>query len=216
MKGLTQGNNAMHFSILGDCQSMPDIFMGRYASNLDIQAGLPESLRETVSVFSSSLTRMSPTVKPGTTAGAILWKDWIDRSGFTDCTPDETPLDCELRTWNPSIVLINLGTHSEIRDQQYLDLILDKLIGKGVLPILATKADNREGDNSVNLMIAETAEKYDIPFWNFWSAVQDLSNGGLKAESEVAEIYLTDEALEVHRYSALQVIDAVWRQANTP
>lgn len=215
-RGLALGNDPTHFSVLGDCQSEPGIFMGRFESDPAAIANLPQNLQETVNYFKGSFSRSSPTVKPGTTAGAILWADWIDQTIITYCNKGETPLECELRVWKPSIVLINLGTHWEDRNGQYITEILDMLISKGVLPILATKADNREGDNSINLQIAETAEKYDIPIWNFWKAVQELPNGGLKNESDVVDLYLTDEGLQVHRYSALEAIDSVWWQVKSP
>jgi hypothetical protein len=214
--GLTLGNDPHHFSVLGDCQSEYFRFMGRYETDPDLQFTLPQHLLETVKYFNGSFARLSPTVRPGTTAGAVLWVDWVDRVNIPYCKDDETPLDCELRVWKPSIIFINLGTHWEARNYQYLTRILDTLIEKGVLPILATKADDREGDERINLQIAETAVKYDIPLWNFWQTVQDLPNGGLKPETDVAELYLTDEGLEVHRYSALQALDTVWRQVITP
>lgn len=215
-RGLLMGNDPQHFSILGDCQSMPDIFMGRFETDEALLTNLPHPLWETIKYFEGSFSRMSPTIKPGTTAGAILWSGWIDRTAIPYCDVNEKPLDCELRVWKPSIVLINLGTHWETRNYKYLTQIIDTLIARGILPILATKADNREGDNSINLQIAETAEAYDIPIWNFWSTVQELPNGGLKSETEVADLYLTDEGLEVHRNSALRAIDSVWRQLITP
>lgn len=215
-RGLLMGNDPQHFSILGDCQSMPDIFMGRFETDEELLASLPYDLWETVKHFEGSFSRISPTIKPGTTAGAILWAEWIDRDTITYCEENETPLDCELRVWKPSIVLINLGTHWETRNYKYLTQIIDTLISRGILPILATKADNREGDSSINLQIAETSEMYDIPIWNFWSTVQGLANGGLKSASDVADLYLTDEGLKIHRHSALRAIDSVWRQLTSP
>jgi len=55
-----------------------------------------------------------------------------------------------------------------------------------------------------------------VPLWNFWQTVQDLPNGGLKQETDVKDLYLTDEGLAIHRYTALQALDAVWRQLNQP
>ena len=47
------------------------------------------------------------------------------------------------------------------------------------VPIIATKADNLEGDNSINATVAQIAYDYGIPLWNFWAAVQPLPNHGL-------------------------------------
>ncbi len=211
--GLALGNDPTHFSVFGDCQSVPTEFMGRYDTDTSIVAGLPVELQETVSQFAGSFNHMGPTIKPGTTAGAILWAGWIDPAEIDFCLENETPLDCELRVWKPSIVIINLGTHWEQRNWEYLTRMLDTLIERGVLPILATKADNREGNEQNNLEIAQAAVLYDLPLWNYWGAVQDLPNGGLIEDIEGWEnVYLTEEGLELHRYTALQALDAVWRQ----
>lgn len=211
--GLELGSDPTHFSVFGDCQSMPDLFMGRYDTDAALTADLLAALQETIAQFAGSFNRNGPTIKPGTTAGAILWAGWIDPQEIDYCLEGETPLDCELRIWNPSIVIINLGTHWEQRNWEYLTRMLDALIARGVLPILATKADNREGNEQNNLEIAQAAVLYDIPLWNFWSMVQSLPNSGLIPDVEGWEnVYLTDEGLEIHRYTALQALDAVWRQ----
>jgi len=79
---------------------------------------------------------------------------------------------------------------------------------------LATKADNREGDHGINIETATLAAEYGLPLWNFYPVAAELENRGLytkKGEEYLGDIYLTDEALELHRYSALQALDAVWR-----
>ena len=49
----------------------------------------------------------------------------------------------------------------------------------GVVPILATKADNREKDERINRDMAMLAAEYDLPLWNFWAALSDLPDRGL-------------------------------------
>ena len=44
------------------------------------------------------------------------------------------------------------------------------------------KADNVEGDFSINQDIADLAAEYDIPVWNFWAPVQGLKNHGLQED----------------------------------
>lgn len=215
-KGLALGNDPTHFSILGDCQSMPQLFMGRFVTDEDIFDALEPDLQRLVEIFSDSMLRKGPANYPGTTAGAVLWSGWMERTQITYCMENETPLDCELRVWNPSIIFINLGTHWEARNIDYMHKILDALVERGVVPILATKADNREGDERLNQETALLAYEYDIPLWNFWGAVQDLPNGGLREEQEVADIYLTDEGLEIHRVSGLQALQTVYSQLTQP
>ena len=92
--------------------------------------------------------------------------------------------------------------------------ILDQLIAAGVVPILATKADDRELDEHVNTQYAQLAVEYNIPFWNFWAAVKDLPNRGLYTRPEAiyqGDLYFTETAVVIHRMSALQALDTVWR-----
>jgi len=210
-QGLALGNDPHAFSVLGDCQSLPDIFMGIYGTDASLAAGLPLGLQAVVANFTGSFNRDSPTVKSGATAGAILWDAWHENK-YT-CQTGETPLDCELRLHKPSIVIINLGTHYETRNILYLRKILDRLTAQGVVPILATKADNRELDERLNLEMALLADEYQVPLWNFWAAVTDLPDHGLfvkKGYEIQGEIYLSEEGLARHRYTALQALAVVW------
>jgi hypothetical protein len=63
-------------------------------------------------------------------------------------------------------------------------LIIERLIEHGVIPILSTKADNREGNHRINQLITTLAYEYDLPLWNYWKAVQSLPNHGLQADLE--------------------------------
>lgn len=212
--GQTLGNDPYGFSILGDCQSTPDTFLGLYVVDEAEYYTLPEELKETVTYFEESFLRESPTIKPGTTSGALLWTEWHENK-YT-CVKSETPLDCELRINNPSFALITIGTHWEARNDMYMRKILDQLLARGIVPILSTKADNREGDNRLNLETAQLAAEYDLPLWNFWPVTEDLPNRGLytkEIDSHLGDIYLTEEALKRHRYTALLALDAVWRAA---
>ncbi len=83
-----------------------------------------------------------------------------------------------------------VGTHSEGgRNMLYLRKVLDTLLANGVVPILSTKADNREGDHQVNLEMAELAAEYNIPLWNFWPVPGDLP-GPRAVHKEPVDRYL--------------------------
>ena len=209
--GLQLGTNPHLFAVFGDCQSMPNVFMAVYDEDADLVAQLPANLQETIHYFSGSFSQNNPTIWPGTDFAAILWDGWVQPI-FNYCKQNETPLDCVLRVRNPSIVLINLGTHYEERNYEYLTDMLQQLIDQGVLPVLALKADDREGNDSLNGEIAQAAIQFDIPVWNFYRAASALVNHGLKHSPDDHDIYLTNEGLELLRYSALQALDSVWRQ----
>jgi hypothetical protein len=210
--GQSLGNDPHSFSVFGDCQSEPNVFMGVYETVLAEKTALPPDLQQTVNWFRGSFNRTSPTVRGGTSTGALLWPQWHENK-FT-CTIYESPLQCELRIHKPSFVIIQVGTHYENRNEGYMRTILDQLIKAGVVPILATKADDRELDDHVNSQYAQLAVEYNIPFWNFWAAVDGLPNRGLYTRSDATyqgDLYLTDQAAGFHRLSALQTLDVVWR-----
>lgn len=210
--GIDLGVNRHVFSIVGDCQSMPPVFGGRYDHPGQYQ--LPqelEYLRETIEYFAGSYDRPSVTVQNGFSVTAALSPLWADPE---ICLPSETPLDCELRSHRPSFVFISLGTNwipgAASRHNDFLEQIIDQVITSGAVPILVTKGDNLEGDHSINLGIAEIAARRDLPLWNFWRAIQGLPDHGLDVEREGN--YLSVAAWDVRSISGLQVLDTLWRQ----
>ncbi len=215
--GQSLGNDPHAFSVFGDCQSEPDVFLGSYDTDPSRAAKLPSDLQETLAWFAGSFNRQSPTVKGGTTTGALLWYAW-HQNKYT-CTIYESPLQCELRLHKPAYVILRVGTHYESRNEVYMRKVLDQLIAAGVLPILSTKADDRELDEHVNTGYAQLAVEYNLPFWNLWAAVANLPNGGLFARPDrldQGDIYLTDEAIAIQRLSALQMLDSLRRAVIGP
>jgi len=212
--GLLLGNDPHVFSIFGDCQSRPDEFFGVFDTDPLILESLSPELRETVINFEGSFDRESSTSQDGTTPGSLLWDQW--HRGEYGCTFGETPVQCELRTHRPSFVIIQIGTHFESRNTEYLRDIINQLIDAGIVPILATKADNRELDNRINRDMALLAAEFNLPLWNFWAALSDLPDRGLyimKGREEQGAIYLNEEAALRHRMTGLAALNIVWRAA---
>jgi hypothetical protein len=210
--GLSRGNDPHAFSIFGDCQTRPAAFLGIFETDPAALERLTPELRETVEYFKGSFNREAPTTQDGTTPGALLWTQW--HRGEFGCTFAETPVECELRIHRPSFVIIQVGTHFESRNTEYLRTIINQLLDAGVVPILATKADNREKDERINRDMALLASEFDLPLWNFWAAVSDLPDRGLYTRPDrplQGDIYLTDEAAQRHRLTALEALNAVWR-----
>ncbi len=212
--GQTLGNDPHAFSIFGDCQERPGEFFGVFETDPSMVESLSPELQETVANFQGSFNRESPTAQDGTTPGALLWPQW--HRGEYGCSFSETPVQCELRIHKPSFVIIQIGTHFESRNTEYLRTVILQLMDAGVVPILATKADNREKDERINRDMWNLASEYDLPLWNFWAAVSDLPNRGLYTRSDrplQGDIYLTDEASQIHRMTGLAALNAVWRVA---
>jgi len=213
-RGLALGNDPHAFSIFGDCQARPAEFFGVFETDAILFESLAPELQETVDNFTGSFNRESSTAQDATTPGALLWTQW--HRGEYGCSFAETPVECELRTHHPSFVIIQVGTHFESRNTEYLRRIITQLMDAGVVPILATKADNREKDERINRDMALLASEYDLPLWNFWAAVSELPNRGLYTRDDrplQGDIYLTDEAAILHRMTGLEALNAVWRVA---
>ena len=63
--------------------------------------------------------------------------------------------------------------------ERYMRQIIEYTMAQGAVPILATKADNIEKDQSINLTTAKLAYEYDLPLWNWWAAAQPLGDHGI-------------------------------------
>jgi hypothetical protein len=210
-KGIQMGVTPNTYSVVGDCQSTPDVFLGIYATNRYYLGKADQYLQETIDTFHDSFQHNSAAVRDGLSAPSALDPLWADTKR---CTTSESPLACELRLYKPMIVFVNLGTNwkagaSADAYETYLRKIVDMIIASGALPVLTNKSDNVEGDHSLNLATAKVAYDYDIPLMNFWLAADSLPNHGLDTARD--NIYLTPEGWDVRNYTALQTLDSIWR-----
>ena len=94
--------------------------------------------------------------------------------------------------------------------EKYMRKIIEYVEAKGALPILATKADNFEGDQSINLTTAKLAAEYDLPLWNFWRAVQSLPDHGMDMVRN-DKFHISVDAWNVRSFTGLEALDAIWR-----
>lgn len=218
--GLEMGSNPHAFSKVGDCGSTPSWFLGdfdrgpRYYSLGDYQY-----LSAVIQQYAGSFGRTSLAAKAGFNASSVFTTLWADRS---QCQVNETPLACEYRLNKPSIALITLGTndvwHQDVFESK-MRAIIEYSIQNGVLPVLATKADNDEGDGSINATIVRLATEYDIPLWNYWRAVQTLPDQGLQPDgahiswgpNRFDDPQAMTRGWTIRNLTALQTLDAVWR-----
>ncbi len=209
--GIQMGNNINAFSKVGDCQSIKEVLLGIYdiPSRYSLRQG-EGYLQETIDQFSGSFNRDGYAVKGGFNAATVLSPIWADPE---ICLPGENPLECEIRVHNPSMIIISLEVwwkgRTPERYEQYMRKIIEYSISEGVLPILSTKADNVEGDHSINLATAKLAYEYDIPLWNFWLAAQALPYQGIDPERD--GFHITVSAWNERSYTALKTIDSLLR-----
>lgn len=210
--GQTLGNNLHVYSSIGDCQSLPDVFLGIYDTDRYWFTADDAYLEGTVDWFAGSFSRPSLAAINGMSAPSALSAMWADQSV---CESHENPIQCEIRINKPVIMFINLGTNwradaSIDAYEGYLRQIIDLLIENGVIPVLTTKADNVEGNWGINAATVKLAYEYDIPLLNFWRAVQDLPGHGLDADRDY--LYMTPDAWNVRNYTALRTLDKLLKE----
>jgi hypothetical protein len=211
LHGLELGNDPHAFSVAGDCQSLPDVMLGQFGDpNKYNLKPSEEYLQESIDYFEGSFSREGMAVRGGFTAASVLSPLHADPKF---CKPGETPLGCEFRVHNPSILIISLEVWRDVRTidryGEYLRQIIDFSIDHGVLPILATKADMAESyRHIINPMVANLAYEYDIPLWNFWLAVQPLKHHGIDPDRD--GFHISMDAWIVKSFTALEVLDFAW------
>lgn len=223
-RGIESGNDPTHFSIIGDCQNVSSYFLSVFDTPGEFSLGSEyEYLQPTIDFYHGSYSRVSLAVKGGFNAAAVLSPLRADPKS---CNANESPLDCELRTWRPTIVFVSMETwwsHKPAEEyDKYMRKVLDRIIEFGAVPIIATKADNLEGDNSINATVAQIAYEYEIPMWNFWAAVQPLPDKGLSPDGfhlTFARNFFDDPKRMLNAWpwrnlTALQSLDAVRNALN--
>ena len=223
-RGQASGNNPRAFSKIGDGEISAEWFFTMFDLGEDYyDLGPYQNLFPVIEHFSGSFGRIGIAAQRGFNTDRILDPSMSDSSL---CESGESPLTCELRLHQPAFAILSLGTNQIWQPEEFesgMRQILDTLLSQDVLPILSTKGDNLEGDHRINRTIACLAQEYDIPLWNFWSAIQLLPNYGLQPDLEHLTYGITDfdddhamqSAWTVRNLTALQALDAVWRGVTT-
>jgi hypothetical protein len=209
-RGIRQGKQSDRFSVVGDCQSLPNVFLGLFDTSKITLSDQDASLGETITYYQGAFSHQSLTVIDGLSPPTALSPMWNDPAV---CHAAESPLDCEFRINQPSILFINLGSNwqkdaSLASYEKYMRQIIEFSLAEGVIPILSTKVDNVEGGHRINALTASLASEYQIPLWNFWRAADGLENHGLDEERD--SVYLSTQAWGVRSFSALRVLDSLY------
>jgi len=214
-KGIELGNNPQAFSKVGDGEVATSWFLTMFdfdPSHYDL--GPHGYLEPVIEYYAGSFEHVGLAAHAGFSTTLIL----DPLLAMNDiCEVEESPLECELRRHRPSFAIISLGTNQVWTPDIFateLRQMVEICIERGVVPILATKGDNLEGDHSINAIIAEVAREYDIPLWNFWLALETLPNRGLQADGEHLTWAVNDfddpeamaHAWPVRNLTALQVL----------
>ncbi len=224
--GLAAGHDPTHFSKIGDCQNITTYFLADFDHPGEYRLGSKYvSLQPTIDHFNGSWSRESLAVKGGMGVASVL----DPYSFFKDlqtCGKAESPLACEIRVYNPTITIISMETWYGNKPvdgyEKYLRQIVEYTLSQNVVPILATKADNLEGNYAINAAIARVAYDYQVPLWNFWAATYPLPSHGLtedlfhltQARSFFDDPARMEAAWPWRNLTALQAVDAVYRSVS--
>lgn len=213
--GIAQGNDPHHFAKAGDCQNIPEAFMGLYDTPGRYTPPSDEAyLQDTIDYYAGSWGRDGLAVDGGFNFPAIFTPLRADPA---QCEDDETPLACEIRVYQPSFIFISMEFVYDGRTadnyEDYLRQAVDYALAHNVIPILLTKADNVEGDNSINLATVQVAYDYDVPLVNWWRAAQPLAGHGIDWARDAGKrpegFHITYEAWGVRSYLGLKTMDAM-------
>jgi hypothetical protein len=216
--GQSLGRDTHVVSVVGDCESSSDWFLKEFSKGKRYyDLGPYASLQKTIDHFSPSLGYKSYAALRGAKAVTVLTPFWADPEV---CESNETPLACEYRVHNPAFAFIALGTNDVHKIEQFepqMRLIIEYTLAQGIVPILATKADNLEGNHRINNTIVQLAVEYHLPVWNFWAAVQPLPGHGLQpdgAHLTFGSNFFDDpknleDAWAIRNLTALQVLEAM-------
>jgi hypothetical protein len=228
-KGRELGNNPHIFTRVGDCASRSPDFLDGFDESYNL--GDYAYLQPTIDYFKGTFSRPSQAAKASLNSSSMFTSIW----NGDQCRVDELLLECQYRIDHPSFAFISLGSNEpyfQLQDPQRFErnmrAIIELTLEKGIFPILVTKADNLEGDNSINATIARLSLEYEIPLWNFWRATRPLVDHGLGKDAvhlnswsstgftDFTNPHSLEYGKEVRNLNALQVLDFLLRELEVP
>jgi len=219
--GQELGRNSEVFAILGDSLIATNQSLAKWDGD-DYVLGEYTFLQPTVDYYKGSFGRYGVSVRVGLHSWSVFDPLWADKDF---CLANEDLLTCELRLNNPSIVIIFIGSNDagspggfEFNYRQ----IVETLIGQGVVPILATKADRFEGEDNINnKIIRQIAVDFEVPLLEFDVLADTLPGRGLSSDNvhltylepldfTIPEIFTL--GYPVHNLASLMILDEVRRE----
>ena len=217
--GQSLGRNPQAFSKAGDSTIESPYFLGRFDGS-PYNLGAFKYLQAVIDHFKGSCSRKSQAVRIGQHSWTLLNPTWADKK---QCQPDESPLACEFRLTNPSVVILRLGANDagvpRLFDKK-MRAVVEYAIEQGVIPVLSTKPDQRQGTEQINDILRKIAADFKIPMWDFARVSDTLPGRGLGLDGvHLTGFYQHDYTLPeafqrghaVQNLTALILLDKIWR-----
>ncbi len=204
------------FTVIGDCNSVPEAFMGRVAMGL-FDVGVAPQLAPAIEQFAAAFARDSVAAFAGFNSASVLDPQWANPQF---CMAGEGPLACELRRSKASIAFVALGTGDQFTWKDFernYRAVIERLLVRKVLPVLVTKADDLESQQGgapagfINDVVRKLGREYDVPVIDFWAATRSLPNYGMRWEGN-ENFHMSAAGSDLRILLALHTLAAV----NTP
>ena len=220
-KGQTLGNNPRRFTRVGDSIIEHPHYMVKFDTP-GYNLGQYAYLQDVLDYYRGSYGHDSLSVRRGLHAWSWANPTWADKE---QCLPDEGPVACEYRLYQPSISFIVLGSN-DVGVPEYFRKSMEDLvqftIDQGVVPIIVTKADRHEGDSNINnIILRETAQKFNVPVLDFDVVAGTLPNRGIDPAdgTHLMFYYAHDYSVPVafskghalHDLTSVITLDKLWR-----
>lgn len=179
--GQRLGRDPHAYSVLGDSTVMTPHLLSRFARD-DLNLGQYAYLQPTVDHFQGIWRRFGVATDYGLHSWSVFDPLWADKDW---CLPNEDLLTCEFRLQNPAFLLVRLGSNdagSPGGFEYNVRQVIEHAIANGVVPIIITKPDRFEGDNTNNEIMRQLAADYQVPIWDLDRVAETLPGKGLDAD----------------------------------
>jgi hypothetical protein len=217
--GQRLGRNPRAFSKLGDSTIESPYFLDRFDNGQGTyNLGAFAYLQPLIDYFQGSFSRQGVAVVRGLHTWSVFDPMWANDY---HCAPRETMLECEFRIHNPAYLFIRLGSNdigAPTATERSLREVIEFCIENGVIPIMGTKGDRRDGTRA-NDIIRRLADEYNVPLWDYDLVAGTLPGRGVGSDgihltTWYAHDYTNPEAFRrgygVHNLTALIALYQTW------
>ncbi len=218
--GQELGRDPRAFSKVGDSTIENPFFMDRFDEPGSYNLADFSWLQSAIDWYRGSFSRQSLAVAVGLHTWSVLDPMWSDPY---QCLGGENMLQCEVRAHNPSVIIFRLGVNDvgvPGNVERSMRAAIEYSLENGIIPVIGTKGDRREGTVNNDIMRALAAE-YHVPLWDYDMLANTIPGRGLEGDgAHMTTFYAHDwsqpQAFQtghgVHTMAGLMMLDAIHRE----